>query len=320
MKPSLNRIVAGIAFVAAISVVHAQDAATYPSKPVQVIVPWAPGGIVDNVGRAVVRAIGASLGQPFIVTNRDGAAGTIGTAQLAAAKPDGYTLGWGPITPITNATHLMKSVSYEFDSFQYICQVFENTFAVAVAADSQFKSLPDLLAYLAANPGKVTYGHLGVGSISHLSMENVLHARNLKVIDAPYRGSPVILPDLQTGRLAFGIANVSDLMGRPVRILGIFADRRHPAIPDVPTLSELGLPSLQPALNGLIAPKGTPADLARRLEQACDAAVRSEEFRATMQKFREPIIYYGRDAFTERSARDNSDKAQLVKTLGLIPR
>jgi tripartite-type tricarboxylate transporter receptor subunit TctC len=213
----------------------------------------------------------------------------------------------------------MKSVPFKFDSFEYVYQVFENTFTVSVAQDSPFKSLPDLLAALAVNPGQATYGHLGVGSISHLSMDNVLHSRGLKVTDAPYAGDAALLPDLQTGRVTFGIVSVGGMMGRPVRMLAVFSDHRHPGVPEVPTVAELGMPTLQPALNGLFVAKGTSPEVVQKLEQSCEAAARSESFRTTMQKLREPTVYFGREEFTRRASRDDADKAKLVKTLGLQP-
>lgn len=298
---------------------HAQSPGSWPGRNLQLVVPWTAGGSVDTIGRALSIPLSAILGQQVIAINRVGAAGTIGTAQVATATPDGYTLGWGPITPITNAAHLMKSVPYKFDSFEYVCQVFENMFTVSVPQDSPFKSLPDLLAYLATNSDKVTYGHLGVGSISHLSMENVLHAKGIKVTDAPYGGAAALMPDLQTGRVSFGITAVGDLPGRPIRALAVFADHRHPAAPDAPTVAELGLPTLQPALNGIFVAKGTPSEIVRKIEQSCEAASKSESFRNVMQKLREPIVYFGREEFTKRAARDYADKANLVKTLGLQP-
>lgn len=319
MTRAIHSVVAGCVAAIISGGACAQGKEAWPTRTIQMVIPWAAGGGVDAIGRALGTSMSKILGQQVIPLNRVGAAGTIGTASVANAKPDGYTLAWGPITPVTNAAHLMKAVNYKFDSFEYVCQVFENMFTVSVPQDSPFKTLPDLLAALAANPGKFTYGHLGVGSISHLSIENVLNVKNIKVTDAPYAGDAALLPDLQTGRVAFGIVTVSAVQGRPLRPLAVFADRRHPSLPDVPTVAELKLPSLQPALNGLFVPKDTATEIVQKLERTCEAAVKTEDFRALMQKLREPIVYYGREEFTRRAARDNADKAKLVKSLGLQP-
>ena len=319
MNAKARRLMPGLLVALLSWNLHAQGQESWPARNIQFIVPWAAGGSVDAIGRAVAGSLSTILGQQVVVMNRVGAAGTIGTSAVATAKPDAYTLGWGPITPITNAVHLMKEPPYRFDSFDYVCQVFENMFTVSVAQDSPFKSLPELLSHVAANPGKATYGHLGVGSISHLSMENVLYDKGVKVTDAPYSGDAALLPDLQTGRVSFGIVSVSGMLGRPVRALAVFADRRHPAAPEVPTVAELGSPTLQPALNGIFVAKGTPPEVMQKLEQSCEAATRSESFRGIMQKLREPVVYLGREEFTRRAARDNADKARLVKSLGLKP-
>lgn len=294
-------------------------AQTYPTRPIQVIVPWTAGGGVDAIGRAMAGAMAESLGQQLVVVNRDGAAGTIGTSVVANARPDGYTVAFGPLTPITNAPHLMKDLPYSFDSFTFVCQVFENAFGLAVGAESRFKSIAELVGFIEANPGKLSYGHFGAGSQSHLSMQNILTNRKLSVVEVPYKGDAAILPDLQTGRVDFGSVTVQSMIGRPVRLLGIFADARHPAFPDTPTIAEAGLPSMPPARNGFVVLKSTPADIVRRLESACEAAVKSEVVRITTERLRQPIVHLDRPAFTAKAEDDYRQRGALIKTLGLKP-
>src|SRR5215510_2065912 len=139
----------------------------YPSQTVTVIMPFTAGGGVDLVARALAAEMSKLLGQSFVVVNRDGAAGSIGFAGLAQAKPDGYTLASSPATPITNVPHLQKGLAYTFDSFTPICQTFENVFAVVVPPSSPYKTLADLLEAARASPGKLVYGSSGTGSIAH---------------------------------------------------------------------------------------------------------------------------------------------------------
>ena len=124
----------------------AAAAQTYPTRPIEMIIPWVAGGGVDIVGRAVAAGMAAELGQNIVILNRDGAAGTIGFNALSMAAPDGYTLGAGPTTPIANAPFLVKGVRYKVESFDYICQYFENVFAIVVREESPFRSIKDLLA------------------------------------------------------------------------------------------------------------------------------------------------------------------------------
>src|SRR5262245_32278436 len=171
-------------------------AADYPIRPIEMIIPFPAGGSVDVIGRAVASTMAAELGQTIVVSNRDGAAGTIGFNALAAAAPDGYILGAGPTTPIANAPYLVKGVRYQVESFDYICQYFENLFVLAVTQQSPFRTAQELFAAAAAAPGKLTYGHAGVGTIPHLAAENLAEALRLKFQPIPFRGDSPMLPVL----------------------------------------------------------------------------------------------------------------------------
>ncbi len=295
---------------------HAQTA--YPAKPVQVIVGFPAGGSVDVMARNYIAVIAAQLGQQFIVVNRDGASATIAFTALANAKPDGYTIGAGPTTPITNAPHLMKGIKYNLDSFEYVCQVFENVFTIGVPQESPLRSIQDLIAAARANPGKLSYAHSGIGTVPHLAIASFALRVGIQVNAVAYRGEAPLLPDLIAGRVDFGGPAVSSVVGRSqLRALGVFADYRHTALPDVPTFAELGIPTLPPGLNGLYAPKGTPVDVLQTLERACEAATKSETFRAAAQKLQQPVVFLDRAAFAKRAAEDYRIKAELIKTLDI---
>jgi tripartite-type tricarboxylate transporter receptor subunit TctC len=269
------------------------------------------------MARHLLAAMSARLGQPFVVLNRDGASGSVGFGQLAAARPDGYTLGAGPTTPIATAPHLMKDIKYGVDSFEYICQTFENVFTISVRPESPFRSIDDIIAAARANPGKLSYGHSGNGTVPHLSVSNLVYRLNLNIVSIAYRGETAALPDVIAGRLDFGAPSVAVVVGQKLRVLAVFADRRHPSFPDAPTFSELGMPSMPAGLNGLFAPKGTPPEILSTLERACEQATQSESFRAGAQRMHQPVIYLGRAAFAERARTDYRYKGELIKLLGL---
>jgi tripartite-type tricarboxylate transporter receptor subunit TctC len=295
--------------------VRAQGA--YPARPVQVIVAFTAGGSVDVMARHLVAAMSAQLGQPFVVVNREGATGTIGFGQLAAARPDGYTLGAGPTTPIATAPHLVKDTKYGVDSFEYICQSFENVFTISVRPESPFRSIDDLIAAARAHPGKLSYGHSGNGTVPHLSVSNLAYRLGLDIVSVPYRGETGQLPDVIGGRIDFGAPSVAVVVGQKLRVLAVFADRRHPSFPDAPTFSELGMPSMPPGLNGLFAPKGTPPEILAALERACERATQSESFRAGAQRMHQPVIFLKGAAFAERTRTDYRYKGELIKLLDL---
>jgi len=293
----------------------ARPQSAYPSRPVQVIVGFPAGGSVDVMARSLVAAISAQLGQPFVVVNRDGLSGTIGFGALAGARPDGYTLGAGPTTPISVAPHLFADVKYGVDSFEYVCQSFENVFTLAVPLDSPLRSMAELVASARANPGKLTYGHSGVGTVPHLSVANLLYRTGIDISAVPYRGEAAMLPDLVSGRVQLGAPSVALAVGQKVRVLAVFADSRHPAFPEAPTFKELGMPSMPPGLNGLFAPKGTPRAALATLERACEQAVQSDSFRALAQKLSQRVAYLGGAQFAERAREDSRYKGELIKTL-----
>ena len=312
--PRMRFALALLAFAA-----QAALAQSYPNRPVQVIVAFPPGGSVDLMARHLVAGLSSIFGQPFVVVNREGASGSVGFGALATSTPDGYTLGAGPTTPISIATHMMKEVKYTPGSFEYVCQSFENVFTISVVPDSRFKTINDLVAEARARPGKLSYGHSGNGTIPHLSVSNLAYQLKLDIVAVPYRGETQALPDVLAGRHDFGAPSVAVVagLGNKMRVLAVFADRRHPAYPDAPTFSELGMPSMPPGLNGLYAPKGTPQPILAALERACEQTVQSEAFKAAAQKVYAPIVYLNRAQFTERAWTDYRYRGELIKALGL---
>src|SRR5215207_1796833 len=185
------------------------------------IVPFPAGGGVDVIARTTANAVAAELGQNIVAVNREGAAGTIGFNALAAAAPDGYTIGGGPTTPIANAPYLQKSVRYGVDSFEYICQTWENVMGLAVRQQSPIKSAQELFAAARENPGKLAYGHAGIGTIPHLAAENLFDALG----DSPMH--PVLLK----GDLDFASTALSSIRGLDLRVLAVFSDLRRDDFP-----------------------------------------------------------------------------------------
>lgn len=298
--------------------ITAAAAQTWPSRPIELIVPWTAGGGVDIVARAMAQVMSEQLGQNVFVSNRDGAGGTIGFRALAAAPADGYTLGAGPATPITNAPYLVKGVRYDAESFDYICQYFENVFAVVVNADGKYADAKGFIAAAASSPVKLNYGSPGMGSIGHLSAENMGEALKLNIQHVPFRGDAAALPVLLKGDLDFLVPAVSSVRGQAVRVLAVFSEQRHPTLPDVPTAKELGVTaSVTQGLNGIFAPKGLAPAVKLALENACAAAVRTEVVARAAQNTGVTIDYLTSTRFHDRSVADYRFKGELIKRLGL---
>lgn len=291
----------------------------YPTKTIELIIPFAVGGGVDLIGRAIGASLGEQLGTSVVIVNRDGAGGTLGFGQLASASPDGYTLAFSPSTPIANAPYLVSGVRYNAASFDYLCQVFENVFTIAVGPASKFGSAQDLIAAAKAKADGLTYGHAGLGSIPHLSVENLAEALKVKVQHLPFRGDGAMLPVLLKGDLDFAAPAVSSIRGNDqIRPLVIFADKRAASYPNVPTAKELGVAtSVPPGQNGLFAPKGLPAEVKAALERGCATAVKSEQVLRTTANTGQAIAYLDGPAFEAQTVADYKFKGELINRLGL---
>jgi tripartite-type tricarboxylate transporter receptor subunit TctC len=310
----LKLVCVAIALLSTSGVVSAQK---YPSRNIEVIIPFAAGGGVDLIGRSVAASLAEQLGQSVVVQNRDGAGGTLGFGALAAAAPDGYTLGFGPSTPIANAPYLVKGVRYNPESFDYICQVFENPFSIAVGPNSPYKTAQDLLA--AARDKSLNFGHAGLGSIPHLSVENFADATKIKVQHLPFRGDAAMLPVLIKGDLDFGAPALSSIRGNDqIRPLVVFTDKRVAAYPNVPTARELGvMTAVPPGQNGLYAPKGLPAEVKAALDKACATAVKSDGVLKVVGNTGSSVAYMDGQQFRDQTVADYKFKGELIKRLGL---
>jgi tripartite-type tricarboxylate transporter receptor subunit TctC len=295
------------------------DANAQKSRLIDMIIPFPAGSGVDVIGRSVAAALSEQLGQQVVVNNRDGASGTIGFNALAAAAPDGNTIAFGPTTPIANAPYLVKGVRYQVDSFDYICQIFENVFTLAVAPQSKFKSAQELIVAARENPGKLTYGHAGNGTIPHLSVENFADALKLKFQPVPFRGDAPVLPTLLKGDIDFGAPAVSTIHGQNFRPLLVFLGQRHPAYPDVPTAREVGATSdVPPGHNGLYAPSGLPAAIKVMLERNCADAIKSDVVRQMIANTGQTIRHLASAEFQAQTVADYKFKGELIRRLGLL--
>jgi len=307
-----------VAAVALALIALEANAQKWPARPIEMIIPFPAGSGVDVIGRAVASALAEQSGQQVVVNNRDGGSGTIGFNALAAATPDGSTIAFGPTTPIANAPYLVKGVRYRVDSFDYICQIFENVFTIAVAPQSKLKSVEDLITAAREHPGKLTYGHAGTGTIPHLAVENFAEALKLKFQPVPFRGDAPVLPTLLKGDIDFGAPAVSTIHRQNFRPLLVFSQARHPAYPDVPIARELGtISEVPPGHNGLYAPSGLPIAARTALERHCVDAVKSDVVRQIITNTGQSIRYLSGADFQSQTVADYQFKGELIHRLGL---
>lgn len=306
---------AGGVLLCAMGAASAQDA--YPAKPVEVIVPYAAGGGVSAMGRAFAAAAAAQGAQQWVVVNREGGGGVVGFSALARARPDGYTVVFSPASPLTNSPFVVAKMPFEAGQVEPVCQVFENVFAIAVAENSPVKTLPELIAKAKAQPGTVSYGHAGAGSVPHLSVAAIEKAAGVRFTAAAYRGDAPAMTDVMGGTLDFAALGLSTLVGKNLRVLAVLADRPQPAMPQAPLVTSFGYPAISPGLNGVFVPAGTPRPVVERLEAICKSVTASAGFQDSAARLTQAPQYLPAAAFKERIAATYKTHASLVPDLKL---
>ena len=248
----------------------------YPSKPVTLVVPFPAGGALDIVARALADEMRKHLGQPVIVENRPGAGGTLGTGIVARAAPDGYTMLLGSVATHAIGPGVYRNLAYDaLKDFAPITQVTASPLLVASSATLNVKTLPELLAAVRAQPGKLNYASTGNGTAVHLAGEMLKSAANLDAVHVPYKGGGEAVTALITGEAAYMVVNVELVLPQvrwgKARALAVTGNRRLAALPDVPTLREAGVAGADVTTwFGLFAPAGTPKAAVDRLQR--DAA------------------------------------------------
>jgi tripartite-type tricarboxylate transporter receptor subunit TctC len=297
-------------------VASAQEA--YPAKPVTLVVPQSAGGPVDVLARSFADQLGKLLRQTIIVSNRDGAAGTIGVEAVKQAAPDGYTLGYGTQGPFTIQPNLRKVMRYTTDDFEFVCQTNDLVPIVVVSLKSPYRSLKELIDAARKAPGTITLGSVGIGSGPHIIGEGLALDAGVQFNHIPFRSFGDLNTQLIAGAIDFTVT--SPTPRNDVRPLAATGGKRLSTHPDLPLLKELGYKrGALPGLIGLYAPKGTaPAALAR-LRQACSAAVNSEPFKAASESIAAVRQFADSPQYTENVKQDMRSMTELMQALAVKP-
>lgn len=259
----------------------------YPQKPITIIVPWPPGGSVDASARALGKELTQHLGQPIVIDNRGGAAGSVGSGIGARAPQDGYTLTFGNATSHATDAVTIPNLSYDpLKDFAAISLVHKSTMTIAVTKSSPIKTFQDFLALAKANPG-MPYGSPGIGSPQHLIGELLNQRAGLGLNHVPYRGGGPVVSDLVGAHIPVAIGGLSQFLALSergdVRIIAIADESRHPSLPNIPTLNE-AYPGIRVSGWGaLYAPAGTDAAILRQLSEATRKGIAADGFKNILE-------------------------------------
>jgi len=286
---TFTKLIQSLTLAATVAVVPGlAQAQNYPARPIRVIVPAPPGGGIDLIARIVGEKVGASLGQPLIIENRPGASNNLGTEMLSNAKPDGYTIG------IVGGSHninkfLFKDLGWDPQkSFEPIIYTHEIPLVFAVYPKTPAQTLPELIAWMKANPDEAKVATSGRGSAQEMAAEMFKMASGVPVLMVPYKGSAAAHPDLLAGRTLLYIDTISAIQeqvksGR-ARGVAVSTLNRSKALPDIPTADEQGLKGYNANTNGgFLAPAGTPKEIVEKLNTEINAALKLPDVRSKLE-------------------------------------
>lgn len=302
----------------------AEDPTKFPTHPITFICAFPPGSTADLTARLISKTAEKFLGQPVVVVNKPGAGSTIGTAAIAAAKPDGYTIGYTAPAPMLISPYVEKLPYHPLKDFQQIIQYSEATFAVTVRADSPFKTFKDIAAFARENPKKLIYAINGPYSLAHITMLQVAKKEGIQFNHMPVKGGPEIQAALLGGHINFGAGdfNYSLLEAGQIRLLALLGENRRPEYPGVPTLKDLGYdrPEIPPlsVFQNIAGPKGIPEEIVKKLEQAFTQAIKEPSFVKGLKDLRFPVVYRNSKETAEYIADYYEFYGEILKEMGLV--
>ena len=320
---SLKWAILLIASLLCITPSFAQD--DYPNKTITMVVPFPPGGVADVVGRPVAEAMGRYLKQSVIIENKGGAGGGIGMAQVAKSKADGYTvlMALSSIVVLPEADKvLQRNPMFQLDQLKPIARFTADPTVLVVRADSPWKTYAEFLAYVKANPGKISFGSSGNYGTMHVPMEQLKAATSSFMLHVPYTGAAPAVMGLLAGQieaLSTGPASVvQQIKAGKLRALAHWGDGRLSSLPDVPSLKELGVPIAYAQWSGLFVPSNTPAPVVEKLRQAAKFAAQDARANQALAAAGTSFMFQDSPEFERYVSGDAKEMAKLVLRIGKV--
>ncbi|MFB3885447.1 MAG: Bug family tripartite tricarboxylate transporter substrate binding protein [Thermodesulfobacteriota bacterium] len=298
-----------------------EDVAKYPRRPITYIQPFSAGVPVDLAIRLISKEAEKFLGQPVVVLNKPGAVGTIGVAAIASSRPDGYTIGNTPHSPMFIVPYLEKLPYHPIKDLTMIMQFGGFNFGVIVKEDSPFKNFKDLIHFAQQNPKKLTYGTAGATSLQFIFMEKIAKMNGVQMTHIPFKSSADAQTGLLGGHIHFMVGDFSPSLieSRDLRLLMLFREERADEYPNTPILKDMGYDFPFPSFICVAGPKGLPEGIVKKLENAFTKAIKEPLFIKGMKEdLRLPIIYRNSKDLTAYVANNYAACERMLKDMGLI--
>jgi tripartite-type tricarboxylate transporter receptor subunit TctC len=319
MKKAIACLCAAWSITTGSSGAAAQD---YPTRAIQMVVPYAAGGPTDLAARKVAELLAPRLGQPVVIENRGGGGGIPGTEAVAGAKPDGHTLLVGATGPLVVSPSVRK-LNYQVDKdLKPIAEIWRSSQLLAVNPKLGVKSVADFVAYAKKNPAKVTIGTAGIGTLPHLLMVLINQETGIELVHVPYRGTAAVLPNVLGGQIDAIIGDVSviapNVKSGALVALAVTAPERSTLLPDVPTMAQSGYPSLvAESWYGLMAPAAVPEAVMKKLVPAVQASLKDPSFQAALQQQGARVVAITPDAFGAHIRDETKKWGPVARAAGL---
>jgi tripartite-type tricarboxylate transporter receptor subunit TctC len=311
---------AGATLAAGFSTQAASQAQSWPEKPVKLILPYAPGGATDLIGRPWADKLTQAFGQQFIIENRGGAGGMIGTEAASKATPDGYTFLLTPNATMSVLPIMRKTAYDPAKSFMPVAQVGDLVTGFVIHPTVGPKTFKEMVEYAKRNPDKLSYGSAGLGTATHLRIEMLKYRAGIDILHVPYRGSADALNDLLPGTIQMmnEINVVPHVKAGKLILLNVNHSQRHPDFPDVPTLTELGYPNSDvPIWFSVWAPARTPRDIVDKLNAKMVEIAKSEDMKARMHSINVVVPIQSPEEISKRLEEDTRSNAEVIKAANI---
>jgi len=299
-------------------------AQTYPSRPITLFVPWAPGGSTDILARIVAQQLHQSMGQPVVIENRTGASGNIGTSAVARAAPDGYTILFNTMSVHTMNHALFASMPFDgVKDFSPITLLAYVTNTMVVHPSVPANTVPEFIAYAKANPGKVIYASSGPGSTNHLCAALLEKMTGIEMVHVPYRGGAPAVTDTVAGHchlfFTAGTQSLEHVKAGKLKLLAVTEAKRSPFLPDVPTVAET-VPGYEMTVwYGAFGPAGMPKDIVGRLNSEIARALFLPDVKKRMDDIAVEVASSTPEELGERMRRDAEKWGGIIKSIGIAP-